>query len=84
MSCDGLQVVPVPLLAPPRPVSYGSWGYWMAPPLGRALDRLYADWRFDVVHAHCLAPAGHAAARWISRRSPAERPAFVVSATAPT
>jgi glycosyltransferase involved in cell wall biosynthesis len=80
MTLDGLSVTPVAFLAPPRPVSYGSWGYWMAPPLARALDRLYAEWPFDVVHAHCLAPAGHAAARWVSRRS---GPAFVVSAHGP-
>ncbi|MBV8217948.1 MAG: glycosyltransferase, partial [Solirubrobacterales bacterium] len=77
---DGLSVVPVPFVAPPRPVSYGSWGYWAAPPLARALDRLYAEWRFDVLHAHCLAPAGHAAARWVRRR---RGPAFVVSAHGP-
>ena len=75
--------MPVPFVAPPRPISYGSWGYWMSLPLGRALDRLYADWRFDLVHAHCLAPAGHAAARWVRGRAPAERPAFVVSGHGP-
>jgi teichuronic acid biosynthesis glycosyltransferase TuaC len=74
---DGLPIHPVPFVAPPRPVSYGSWGYWMAPPLSRALGRLYADWRFDVLHAHCLAPAGHAAARWSGSA------AFVVSAHGP-
>jgi teichuronic acid biosynthesis glycosyltransferase TuaC len=79
-SLDGLSVEPVPFFAPPRPISYGSWGYWMAPSLRRALDRLHAEWRFDVLHAHCLAPAGHAAARWVRRRS---GPAFVVSAHGP-
>jgi glycosyltransferase involved in cell wall biosynthesis len=83
MTLDGLDVGPVPFVAPPRPISYGGWGYWMSVPLGRALDRLYSDWRFDVVHAHCLAPAGHAAARWVRRRPPLERPAFVVSAHGP-
>ena len=39
LSLDGLSVTPVPFLAPPRPISYGSWGYWVAPSLGRALDR---------------------------------------------
>ena len=77
---DGLSVTPVAWLGPPRPISYGSWGYWMAPSLGRALDRLDAEWRFDVVHAHCLAPAGHAAARWVRRRGSS---AFVVSAHGP-
>ena len=79
-SLDGVSIEPVPFLAPPRPMSYGSWGYWMAPSLGRALDRLYAEWPFDVLHAHCLAPAGHSAARWVRRRS---GPAFVVSAHGP-
>ncbi len=78
---DGIPVLPVPFVAPPRPISYGSWGYWAAPPLARALDRLYDTWRFDVVHAHNLAPAGHAAARWVARRR--ERLAFVVSAHGP-
>jgi glycosyltransferase involved in cell wall biosynthesis len=77
---DGLSVEPVPFVAPPRPISYGSWGYWAAPPLARALDRLYEDWPFDVLHAHCLAPAGHAAARWMRRR---QGPAFAVSAHGP-
>ncbi len=79
-SLDGVSIAPVPFLAPPRPVSYGSWGYWMATSLGRALDRLHAKWPFDVLHAHNLAPAGHAAARWARRRS---GPAFVVSAHGP-
>jgi glycosyltransferase involved in cell wall biosynthesis len=83
---DGIEVRPVPWLGPPRPISYGSWGYWMAPPLGRALDRLHAEWPFDVLHAHCLAPAGHAAARWLRGRAGAAGappPAFVVSAHGP-
>ena len=80
LNLDGLSVTPVPFVAPPRPISYGTWGYWAAPSLGRALDRLHAEWPFDVLHAHCLAPAGHAAARWVRRRRPS---AFVVSAHGP-
>jgi glycosyltransferase involved in cell wall biosynthesis len=80
---DGIDVHAVAWLGPPRPISYGGWGYWMSPPLGRALDRLCESWPFDVLHAHCLVPAGHAAARWIRRRLPAQRPAFVVSAHGP-
>ena len=83
MTLDGLDVMAVAFAAPPRPISYGSWGYWMSVPLGRALDLLYADWRFDVVHAHCLAPAGHAVARWVSGRARDARPPFVVSAHGP-
>jgi teichuronic acid biosynthesis glycosyltransferase TuaC len=80
---DGLSVTAVPFVAPPRPISYGSWGWWMSPPLGRALNRLWSDWPFDVLHAHCLAPTGHAASRWVARRPGAFRPAFVVSAHGP-
>jgi glycosyltransferase involved in cell wall biosynthesis len=80
MTLDGIAVAAVPFLAPPRPISYGSWGYWMAPALGRALDELYGSWPFDVLHAHNLAPAGHAAARWVRRRGSS---AFVVSAHGP-
>jgi len=80
MVLDGLSVTPVAWLGPPRPISYGTWGYWMTPPLYGALNRLYASWPFDVLHAHLLAPTGHAAAHWIRRRPSAMRPAFVVSA----
>jgi len=61
---DGLAIEPVPFLSPPRPRSYGSWGHWMAPPLGRALQRLHREWPFDLVHAHSIVPPGYAAARW--------------------
>src|SRR5918912_1229737 len=27
---DGIEVRTVPFLAPPRPLSYGAWGWWMA------------------------------------------------------
>jgi teichuronic acid biosynthesis glycosyltransferase TuaC len=82
---DGVPVEPVPWAAPPRPLSYGVWGRWMAPPLARRLDALHARWPFDVLHAHCITPAGFAAARWLARRGdgPAPRPALVVSAHGP-
>jgi glycosyltransferase involved in cell wall biosynthesis len=80
---DGIEVTPVAWLGPPRPLSYGGWGHWMSPPLGRALERLYEHWRFDVLHAHCLAPTGHAAARWIAGRGAGRRPAFVLSGHGP-
>src|SRR5688572_26308654 len=28
---DGIEIEPVPFVAPPRPLSYGTWGWWMAP-----------------------------------------------------
>ncbi|MGH2872081.1 MAG: glycosyltransferase family 4 protein, partial [Solirubrobacteraceae bacterium] len=80
---DGIEIRPVAWLGPPRPLSYGAWGWWMAPPLGRALTRLYDEWPFDALHAHCLAPAGHAAARWIDRRPSPRRPAYAVSGHGP-
>ncbi len=66
---DGLPVAPVPFVSPPRPRSYGSWGQWMAPTLGRALDRLREEWPFDLVHAHSIVPPGYAASRWRRRRT---------------
>ena len=81
---DGVPVEPVAWAAPPRPLSYGVWGRWMAPPLARALDALHARWPFDVLHAHCVTPPGYAAARWLERRrADGARPALVVSAHGP-
>jgi glycosyltransferase involved in cell wall biosynthesis len=76
---DGIPIGSVPFVSPPRPRSYGSWGHWMAPTLGRALDRLRREWPFDLVHAHSIVPPGHAAARW--RRGRDAR--LVVSAHGP-
>jgi teichuronic acid biosynthesis glycosyltransferase TuaC len=53
---DGIAIEPVPFVAPPRPLSYGTWGWWMAPALSRALARQSVD----VVHAHSILPPGHA------------------------
>src|ERR687887_428779 len=64
---DGVPIVPVAFLSPPRPRSYGSWGHWMSSPLSRALDSLRGEWPFDLVHAHSLVPTGYAAARWRAR-----------------
>ncbi len=83
LELDGVDVIPVTWFGPPRPISYGAWGYWMAPPLRRVLDRLSNDWPFDVIHAHCIAPTGHAAARWVARQPLDQRPALVVSAHGP-
>jgi glycosyltransferase involved in cell wall biosynthesis len=83
VTLDGVHIQAVPWLGPPRPLSYASWGWWMSPSLHVALDRLRAEWPFDVLHAHCLAPAGHAAALWMARRRDRERPTFVVSGHGP-
>jgi teichuronic acid biosynthesis glycosyltransferase TuaC len=78
---DGIEVRSVPFVSPPRPRSYGSWGHWMAPPLGLALGHMRNHWRFDLLHAHCIVPPGYAAARW--RRGGEGRPPLVVSAHGP-
>jgi glycosyltransferase involved in cell wall biosynthesis len=77
---DGIPIAPAPFVSPPRPLSYGAWGYWLAPSLARALDRLWAQWPFDVLHAHCVTPAGYAAARWRPRHG---GPALLVSTHGP-
>ena len=74
---DGIPVEPVPFVAPPRPWSYGSWGWWMAPALARALARLHERRPFDLVHAQSILPVGHAVR--LSRR----RAARVVSTHGP-
>jgi teichuronic acid biosynthesis glycosyltransferase TuaC len=64
---DGVTVEAVPFIAPPRPWSYGVWGYWAIPPLAVALSRLSRGWTVDVIHAHSITPPGFAAAlarRW--------------------
>jgi teichuronic acid biosynthesis glycosyltransferase TuaC len=69
---DGIEVVYVPFVAPPRPRSYGSWGRWAAPPLVLALRSLRRRFAFDLVHAHNAVPAGDAV-----RRAGLEQPLVV-------
>jgi teichuronic acid biosynthesis glycosyltransferase TuaC len=83
LTLDGLQIDPVPLVAPPRPWSYGAWGHWAAPTLALALRSVARQWPLDVVHAHSLIPTGFAAMlarRWAPLRP---RPALVVSTHGP-
>ncbi len=77
---DGIPIATAPFVSPPRPLSYGAWGYWMGPSVSRALDTLSARWPFDLVHAHCVTPPGFAAARWLRHRS---GPALAVSTHGP-
>ena len=63
---DGIAIEPVPFAAPPRPLSYGTWGWWMAPTLSRALARQPVD----LIHAHSILPPGHAV-HLTRRRGPA-------------
>jgi teichuronic acid biosynthesis glycosyltransferase TuaC len=65
---DGVPVRYVRFLSPPRPLSYASWGRWAARPLGRALDRLWAEAPLDLIHAHYAVPAGDAVLRWLDAR----------------
>jgi glycosyltransferase involved in cell wall biosynthesis len=80
---DGLTVEAVPLIAPPRSWSYGTWGYWAAPTLALALTQLWRNWPFDVLHAHSLLPAGFAAGWWRRRFRTAQAPAVVASTHGP-
>jgi glycosyltransferase involved in cell wall biosynthesis len=56
---DGLEIEYVSFASPPRGPTYGTWGRWAAPALGRALRRH----AFDLVHAHNAVPAGDAVRR---------------------
>jgi teichuronic acid biosynthesis glycosyltransferase TuaC len=60
---DGLTVDYVRFASPPRGRSYGSWGAYAARPLRRALERLRAEFPFDLVHAHYAVPAADAVLR---------------------
>lgn len=80
---DGLAVEAVPLIAPPRSWSYGTWGYWAAPSLGLALAQLWRRWPFEVLHAHSLLPTGFAASWWRRRTPTAPVPAVVASTHGP-
>lgn len=60
---DGIPVISVPYLSPPRPWSYATWGAWAAPTLRRALKELRATFPFELVHAHYATPAGDAVRR---------------------
>lgn len=62
-SIDGIDVEYLRYLAPPRPMSYGSWGAWAAPLLRRRLAALRAEFPFELIHAHYAVPAGDAARR---------------------
>ena len=66
---DGIRIDYLRYLSPPRPWSYSTWGAWAAPLLGRAIKRMRATFRFDLVHAHYAVPAGDAVRRAI-RRAP--------------
>src|SRR5437763_11934442 len=80
---DGLSVEAVALIAPPRPWSYGAWGYWAAPSLSLALTKLWHRWPFEVLHAHSLLPTGFAASWWRRRARIAPLPALVASTHGP-
>jgi teichuronic acid biosynthesis glycosyltransferase TuaC len=60
---DGLEIVYVPYVSPPRQRAYATWGRWAAPALGIALRRLRRSFEFDLVHAHNAVPAGDAVRR---------------------
>jgi teichuronic acid biosynthesis glycosyltransferase TuaC len=60
---DGIPILYVPYVSPPRERSYANWGAWAAPPLGLALRRLARTFPFELIHAHNAVPAGDAVRR---------------------
>lgn len=60
VALDGVPVTYAPFVSPPRGATYGSWGAWAAPALGRALR---GRGPFDLVHAHNAVPPGDAVRR---------------------
>jgi glycosyltransferase involved in cell wall biosynthesis len=60
---DGLEVIYVRYVSPPRSRSYHAWGAWAAPALALTLRRLRHSFEFDVLHAHNAVPAADAARR---------------------
>lgn len=67
---DGVNVISVPFLSPPRPHSYDLWGAYAAPFLAVALRKLQRHFPFDVIHAHNAIPAGDAVRRARLRTTP--------------
>jgi glycosyltransferase involved in cell wall biosynthesis len=59
---DGIEIRYVRFVAGDRSKNYATWHERAAEPLGQALDKLRAEWPFDLVHAHYALPAGGAAA----------------------
>jgi len=60
---DGLQVLYVPYVSPPRERSYPAWGAWAAPALALALRALQRSFPFELIHAHNAVPAADAVRR---------------------
>jgi teichuronic acid biosynthesis glycosyltransferase TuaC len=60
---DGVPVVYVPYISPPRSRAYARWGAWAAPALAVALRAGRAARGFDLVHAHNAVPAADAVRR---------------------
>jgi glycosyltransferase involved in cell wall biosynthesis len=58
---DDIEVRYVRFAAGSRDRSYATWHESAAGPLGKALAKLRASWRFDLIHAHYALPAGGAA-----------------------
>jgi len=44
--------------SPPKQITYGIWGWFAYPFLLPLLRRLHAEHRFDLIHAHGVAPSG--------------------------
>jgi glycosyltransferase involved in cell wall biosynthesis len=44
--------------SPPHHLTHALWGFWAYPAVSSLLRRLYAEQRFDLIHAHYGTPAG--------------------------
>ncbi len=60
---EGIPIVYVPYVSPPRDAHYPNWGRWAAPTLALALAALKRAFAFDLIHAHNAVPAGDAVRR---------------------
>ncbi len=60
---DGLPITYVPWISPGRGRTYGAWGQWAAPSLGRALRAAHSRAPLDLIHAHNAVPAAEAVRR---------------------
>jgi teichuronic acid biosynthesis glycosyltransferase TuaC len=60
---DGIPVIHLPFVSPPREPGYPRWGAWAAPVLAPAMRILARSFRYELVHAHNAIPSGDAVLR---------------------
>jgi glycosyltransferase involved in cell wall biosynthesis len=62
-SIDGIPVIHLPFVSPPRDPGYPGWGAWAAPVLAPTLRLLARTFPYELIHAHNAIPAGDAVMR---------------------